>query len=153
MISAALMLIMASAPTDVTPTFSDTPAFAFACRPKEQGAAGPTYEYRVFVPARHGGSGGPAKVVLSKMEGVRKDVSALTLDRGLLFVLRGPRSAEDSPPMFKVNALSGSLTDVLYDFQMMFLMSGPSEGRLRITQSGEEQTFPAECDQIDGSQS
>ena len=163
MISAAVLLIMASAETEGAPVFRDAPAFAFACRPKGPASGAPTYEYRVFLPVKHFSSQIPVRVELTKMEGMSKDISSLRMERGNLWVFRGPGSGDDSPPMFKVDAFSGSATNVLYDFQMIFSRStstdqngvsqvsiSPSEGRLRITDADDEKTFQAECDHIAG---
>ncbi|MFC7536997.1 hypothetical protein ACFQPG_06405 [Sphingomonas sp. GCM10030256] len=163
MILAALMLFQAAPSAEAIPAFRDKPAFAFTCRAREGASALASYEYRVFLPVDRSRSQIPVRVELTNMEGVSKDMSSLRLDRGNLWVFHGPGSEAGKPPMFKVSAFAESLNHVLYDFQMIFRRStstgehgvsqvfiSPSEGRLRITKVGEEQTFPAECTHIDG---
>ena len=158
---AALALAQAAWPAEPT-TFRDVPSFAFACRPTDTASALPTYEYRVFLPVKPGPSQMPVRVELTKMEGVSKGMTSLSLNRGLLWVFRGPGASDDSPPLFKVNAFSGSLENDYYDFQMIFTRSvstdqngastasiSPSEGRLRIKRAGVEQNFRGECTHID----
>ena len=162
MILAALALSQPALPPEAAPKFREAPAFAFACRPFERAAASPTYEYRVFLPEGRLPSQIPVRVELSRMKGVSKDLASLRLDRGNLWVFRGPGASDDSPPMFKVNAVSGTPPDVFYDFQMIFTRSAsvdpkgasrvsisPSEGRLRITRAGAEENFRGECTSID----
>ena len=162
MILAALALAQAALPGEAVPVFRKAPAFAFACRPFERAAATPTYEYRVFVPEGPLPAHMPVRVDLSRMQGVAKDMTSLSLDRGLLWVFEAPGASDGSPPMFKVNAFSGSLESDFLDFQMIFTRSlstnkdgastvsiSPSEGRLRIKKAGVEDHFRGECTPIE----
>ena len=162
MILAALALSQAASPSAAAPRFREAPAFAFACRPAEPASVRPTYEYRVFLPEGKLPSQIPVRVELSRMEGMAQDMTSLSLDRGNLWVFHGPGASDDSPPMFKVNAFSGSLESDFFDFQMIFTRSlstnkdgastvsiSPSEGRLRIKKAGVEDHFRGECTPIE----
>ena len=161
MIFAAFALAQAAVPAEAIPAFRETPAFAFQCGPLPAASALPSYEYRVFLPVKPAPSQMPVRVELSKMQGV-KGMTSLRLDRGLLWVFQAPGASDDSPPMFKVNAFSGSLESDYFDFQMIFTRSlstpkdgastvsiSPSEGRLRIKQAGVEDHFRGECTPIE----
>jgi hypothetical protein len=156
-----MVLAQAAPAPAAVPAFRKTAVFAFACRPKAPASASPVYEYRVFLPVQPAPSQMPVRVELSKMDGVSKDRTSLSLERGNLFVFLAPGAEDGSAPMFKVNAFSGSPADAIYDFQMIFTRSraidqdgvptvsiSPSEGRLRITRGGVEENFAGECTPI-----